>query len=104
MRTTAVIPTMRSEYCKQAVFTALTPLEGIVRVEIEATANGGSLVIEHDGRIGADALRAVVAVAGYDVTDVSEDRRTLTLVGDSETPVGPYGAERNAEQHAERGR
>lgn len=84
MRTTAVIPAMRSEYCKQAVFTALTPLEGIARVEIDATANGGTLVIEHDGRITPDALREAIAVAGYDVTDVSEDRRTLTLVDGDE--------------------
>lgn len=102
MRTTAVIPTMRSEYCKQAVFTALTPLEGIARVEIDATAHGGTLVIEHDGRVTADALSEAIAVAGYDVADVSEDRRTLTLVDESETPVGPYGTEHHGEHDAER--
>jgi len=94
MRTTAVIPTMRSEYCKQAVFTALTPLEGIARVELDATAHGGSLTIEHDGRITPDALREAIAVAGYDVTDVSEDRRTLTLVDASEPSAGSYDTER----------
>lgn len=80
MRTTATIPTMRSEYAKQAVFTALTPLEGIVRVELAARADGGTLVLEHDGRVTADALRGAVAVAGYEVAQVDEDRRALTLV------------------------
>lgn len=95
MRTTAVIPAMRSEYCKQAVFTALTPLEGIARVELDATAHGGSLVIEHEGRFTADELREAIAVAGYDVTDVTEDRRTLTLVDPTGPAVGPYGTERD---------
>jgi copper chaperone CopZ len=80
MRTTATIPTMRSEYAKQAVFTALTPLEGIVRVELASGIDGGTLVVEHDGRVTADALRAAVAVSGHDITAIDEDRRTLALV------------------------
>lgn len=84
MRTTATIPAMRSEYAKQAVFTALTPLEGIVRVELAAHSDGGTLVVEHDGRVRADALREAIAVSGYDVARIDEDRRALTLV-DAET-------------------
>lgn len=71
---------MRNEYAKQAVFTALTPLEGIVRVELVARADGGTLVLEHDGRVTADALRAAIEVSGYDVARIDEDRRALTLV------------------------
>lgn len=80
MRTTATIPAMRSEYAKQAVFTSLTPLEGIVRVELASGADAGTLVLEHDGRVTADALRAAIEVSGYTVTHVDEDRRVLTLV------------------------
>lgn len=71
---------MRSEYAKQAVFTALTPLEGIVRVELAVGAQSGTLVLEHDGRITADALREAVAVSGYEITRIEEDRRALTLM------------------------
>ena len=80
MRTTATIPAMRGEYAKQAVFTALTPLEGIVRVDLASGIDGGTLVVEHDGRVTADALRDAIGVSGYDVTRVDEDRRALTLV------------------------
>lgn len=80
MRTTVTIPTMRNEYAKQAVYTSLTPLEGIVRVELVAHVDGGTLVLEHDGRVTADALRDAIAVSGYDAARIDEDRRTLTLV------------------------
>lgn len=80
MRTTAIIPAMRSEYAKQAVFTALTPLDGIARVELTSGAERGTLVIEHDGRVTAEALRDAIAVSGYDVARIDEDRRALTLV------------------------
>lgn len=83
MRTTATIPAMRGEYAKQAVFTALTPLDGIVRVELASGVETGTLVLEHDGRVTADALRAAIAVAGYDVARVDEDRRVLTLADPS---------------------
>ena len=80
MRTTATIAAMRSEYAKQAVFTSLTPLEGILRVELASGVDAGTLVIEHDGRITADALRAAIEVAGYTVANIDEDRRALTLM------------------------
>lgn len=80
MRTTAIIAGMRSEYARQAVFTALTPLEGIVRVELAPGIDSGRLVLEHDGRVTVDALREAIAVSGYEATRIDEDRRTLTLV------------------------
>ncbi|HVZ77701.1 MAG TPA: cation transporter [Gemmatimonadaceae bacterium] len=69
------IPSMMSVHCVTAVFTALTGVEGIVRADVKV----GSAVVEHDGRATADALRAAVALAGYDVTDVEEDRRSLPV-------------------------
>ena len=92
MRTTATIPAMRSEYAKQAVFTSLTPLEGIVRVELTSGADAGTLVLEHDGRVTADALRAAIEVSGYVVAHVDEDRRVLTLVDDGSIDTAEDGA------------
>lgn len=92
MRTTATIPAMRSEYAKQAVFTSLTPLEGIVRVELASGADAGTLVLEHDGRVTADALRTAIEVSGYEVAHIDEDRRVLTLVDDGARDAAEGGA------------
>ncbi|MGH7670197.1 MAG: heavy-metal-associated domain-containing protein, partial [Gemmatimonadaceae bacterium] len=61
MFTRLTIPRMRGPHCVTAVFTALTPVEGIVRAEVTM----GAAEIEHDGRATAEALRAAIAVAGY---------------------------------------
>ena len=60
-----------------AVFTALTPVEGIQSAEVEI----GSVVVEHDGRATVEALRDAIAVAGYDAVLVAEERRQLPVVG-----------------------
>ncbi len=73
MYTRLSIPGMRSNYCVTAVFTALTAVQGIAHAEVTI----GAAVIEHDGRATAEALRAAVAVAGYDVAEVVEERRRL---------------------------
>ena len=67
------IPSMRSNHCVNAVYTALTPVPGITRVDIAI----GSAVVEHDGRATPEALRAAIEVAGYAVTRLEEDRRRL---------------------------
>jgi len=59
-----------------AVFTALTPVEGIVAAEVDV----GSVTVEHDGRATGDALRAAIAVAGYEAVLASEERRGLPVV------------------------
>lgn len=76
MRTTVTIEGMRSEHCKRAVFTALTPLDGVSWAEVEL----GSVTVEHDGAVTVDALRDAIAVSGYVVTGGSEDRRVLPLM------------------------
>ena len=76
MRTTVTVAGMRSEHCKRAVFTALTPLPGIHTVEVEL----GSVVIEHDGAVTIEALRDAIDVAGYTVTGGSDDRRVLPVM------------------------
>jgi copper chaperone CopZ len=67
---------MNCQHCVRAVFTALTPVEGILSADVAI----GSVVIEHDGRVTADALRAAIAVAGYDAVVAAEERRSLPVV------------------------
>lgn len=67
---------MSCQRCVQAVFTALTPVEGIVSAQVTI----GGAVIEHDGRATIEALREAIAVSGYEVSLADEDRRTLPVV------------------------
>lgn len=59
-----------------AVFTALTPVAGIIAAEVDV----GSVSVEHDGRATVDALRAAIAVAGYVAVLAAEERRRLPVV------------------------
>lgn len=86
MRTTVTVAGMRSEHCKRAVFTALTPVHGICSADVQL----GMVTVEHDGEVSPAELCAAIAVTGYVVIDVSEDRRTLrtlrTLPPDASRP------------------
>ena len=75
MRTRLRILGMSTPHCIRAVFTALTPVEGIVSADVVL----GSVEVEHDGRATVDALREAIAVAGYEVAEVEEDRRRLPV-------------------------
>lgn len=59
--------------CKEAVYTSLTPVEGITRLEVTL----GAVVVEHDGRATPEQLREAIEVSGYRVTAIAEDRRRL---------------------------
>lgn len=59
-----------------AVFTALTPVAGIIAAEVDV----GSVSVEHDGRATVEALRAAIAVAGYEAVLAAEERRRLPVV------------------------
>lgn len=67
---------MSCQRCVQAVFTALTPVEGIITAEVSI----GIATIEHDGRASPDALREAIAVSGYDAILAGEERRRLPIV------------------------
>lgn len=67
---------MSCQHCVQAVFTALTPVEGILSAEVTI----GSVVVEHDGRATVEALQAAIGVAGYDAVIAAEERRQLPIV------------------------
>lgn len=70
------IADMTCQRCVQAVFTALTPVPGIISAEVAI----GAATIEHDGRATEAALRDAIAVSGYSVTLAEEDRRRLPLL------------------------
>lgn len=64
---------MASVHSVRAVFTALAGVEGIERADVTM----GRAVVEHDGRATPEQLAAAVALAGYEVVDWREERRSL---------------------------
>ena len=67
---------MSCQRCVQAVFTALTPVEGIRFAEVTI----GAATIDHDGRASVAALREAIAVSGYEVLLAEEERRQLPIL------------------------
>jgi copper chaperone CopZ len=76
MITRVRIAGMSCQHCVRAVFTALTPIEGINSADVSI----GAAAIEHDGRVTMEAVRRAIAVAGYEVEDGTEERRRLPLL------------------------
>jgi copper chaperone len=76
VQTTAFISGMTCAHCVRAVFTALAGVPGIERADVSI----GKAVIEHDGTVAPEDIRAAVAVAGYTVGDIKIDGRTLPIV------------------------
>ena len=76
MRTRLRIEGMSCQHCVRAVFTALTPVEGIFSADVSI----GSVIVEHDGRATVEVLRDAIAVAGYEAVLAAEDRRQLPVV------------------------
>ena len=74
MTTTVSIAGMTCAHCVRAVFTSLAGVPGIHRADVSI----GQAVIEHDGSVPAEAIRAAVALAGYEVTG-TQDKRTLPI-------------------------
>jgi copper chaperone CopZ len=66
---------MGSPHCIRAVFTALTPVEGILSADVTL----GAVEVEHDGRATLEAIRDAIAVAGYEAVLVAEERRRLPV-------------------------
>ena len=76
MVTTAKIDGMSCAHCVRAVFTALGGVPGVSRADVSI----GQAVIEHDGTVTPEAIREAISIAGYDVAEFREDRRTLPVV------------------------
>jgi copper chaperone CopZ len=62
--------------CVEAVFTSLTPVEGITRAEVWI----GGAEIEHEDGVSEKQLRDAITVSGYAVSEASSDRRRLPVV------------------------
>ena len=75
MTTTVSISGMTCAHCVRAVFTALAGVEGIDRADVSI----GRAVIDHDGTVKPEAIRDAIALAGYEVEDMKDDRRTLPI-------------------------
>ena len=76
MVTTAKIDGMSCAHCVRAVFTALGGLKGVSRADVSI----GQAIIEHDGSVSNEAIREAISIAGYEVADFRDDRRTLPVV------------------------
>lgn len=67
---------MSCQHCVRAVFTALAGVPGVRRADVRI----GGATIEHDGPLDADAVRAAVELAGYEVADHATPRRGLPVL------------------------
>ena len=67
---------MSSVHAARAIFTALAGVEGVTQADV----GRGGAVVEHDGRVTEAALRDAVALAGFEVIQITEDRRSLPLL------------------------
>ena len=76
MITTVRIEGMSCNHCVRAVFTALSGVPGISRADVSI----GQAVIEHDGSVKPEAIREAISIAGYEVADFRDDRRSLPVV------------------------
>ena len=75
MVTTLRISGMTSVHAVRAVFTALSGVEGIERADVAI----GRATVEHDGRATPAVLAHAISVAGYEVQEWKEDRRSLPI-------------------------
>jgi copper chaperone len=76
MVTIATISGMSCAHCIRAVFTSLAGVEGIVRADVTI----GRAAIEHDGTVDEESVRQAISIAGYEVLEFRDDRRTLPVV------------------------
>jgi copper chaperone len=76
MVTIATISGMSCAHCIRAVFTSLAGVEGIVRADVTI----GRAAIEHDGTVDDESVRQAISIAGYEVLEFRDDRRTLPVV------------------------
>ena len=74
--TRLTIAGMTSVHAARAIFTALAGVDGIVLADV----GHGSATVEHDGTVTRAALREAVAIAGYEVVEMREERRVLPLL------------------------
>ena len=67
---------MTSVHAARAIYTALAGVDGIELADV----GRGVATVEHDGRVTEADLRAAVALAGFEVSGIREERRVLPVV------------------------
>lgn len=77
MITVLTITGMRTVHCTRAVYTALGGVEGVERADVSL----GRATVEHDRRATVEAMRAAVAMAGYELVAAERSRGLPTLPG-----------------------
>lgn len=75
MRYEVLIPGMVAIHARNAVFTALAAVPGVVRAEVEL----GRAVVAVEAPMPEGALRAAIAAAGFEVGSVRALPRELPL-------------------------
>jgi copper ion binding protein len=66
MKTTLKIDGMSCEHCVKHVTQALEEINGVESAQVSLKDNNA--VVEHSDAVSADAMRAAVAEAGYEVS------------------------------------
>jgi copper chaperone CopZ len=70
-----VIPGMTAVHATRAVFTALGGVPGVERADVSR----GIAIVEHDGTVTEARLRDAIALAGFAVAGVTEERAGLPV-------------------------
>ena len=73
---TLTIRGMTSVHASRAIFTALAGVAGVTRADV----GRGLATVEHDGSVTAEALREAVTVAGFEISEMREERRVLPVL------------------------
>ncbi|MDQ3082159.1 MAG: heavy-metal-associated domain-containing protein [Gemmatimonadota bacterium] len=76
MVTTVKIKGMSCAHCVRAVFTGLGGVPGVTGADVSI----GQAVIQHDGTVSPSSIREAISIAGYEVVDIHDDRRTLPVM------------------------
>lgn len=59
------VPAMSCDTCKRAIETAVTPADGVARVDVDLAA--GTVTVRYDERATAERLIELIEAQGYDV-------------------------------------
>ena len=66
---------MLAVHAARAVFTALSGVDGIHSADVSL----GRAVVRHDGRVTHDQLSAAIALAGFEVLEIRDEKRLPLL-------------------------
>ena len=67
---------MTSVHAARAIYTALSGVAGVLLADV----GRGIATVEHDGTVTEAALHEAVGLAGFEIVEIREDRRTLPVL------------------------